>query len=57
MSVTKKLPPIVKKKRFWIAAASVAASGLSAVGYAVAGDWSAFFKAAAGAAAVAVGAQ
>lgn len=57
MTVTKKLHPIVKKKRFWIAAASVAASGLSAIGYAVAGDWSAFFKAAAGAAAVAVGAQ
>ena len=52
-----KAPTIIKKKRFWVAAASVAASGLSAVGYAVSGDWSAFFKAAAGAAAVAVGAQ
>ena len=52
-----KTPPIVKKKRFWITAATVAASGLSAVGYAVAGDWSAFFKAAAATAGAAVGAQ
>lgn len=52
-----KTPPIMKKKRFWVSAAAVAASGLSAVGYAVAGDWSAFFKAAATAAGAAVGAQ
>ena len=49
--------PIYKKSKFWVSAAAVAASGLSAVGYAVSGDWAAFFKAAAGAAAAAVGAQ
>lgn len=52
-----KTPPMMKKKRFWVSAAAVAASGLSAIGYAVAGDWSAFFKAAAAAAGSAVGAQ
>lgn len=49
--------PNFKKPKFWVSSAAVAASGLSAIGYAVSGDWAAFFKAAAAAAGAAVGAQ
>lgn len=49
--------PIYKRTRFWVTVGSAASGAAAVISYAVAGDWSAVFRALAAGIAATVGAQ